>query len=181
MANIVVRWCGFNRDFLRDHHVETVSDLLAKGKELIERYFSLWEPDIDKILRQHRKYEKKRQCSSFYRPGERSYRKMVKECSTAEVLNELSKRLNHLSPYETKEKCFRRIPSPRIECAPFKSESTISIFLPPQHTLSHGNSNGKGVKYTPIFSHENFQHEMEKETKQTPLRETQLPNKGSEC
>ncbi len=84
------------RAFLRDHDITTVSDLLAKGKELFERYFSLWEPDIDKILRQRRKYEKKRQCSAFYRPGERSYRKMVIECSAAEVLKELSDRLKDL-------------------------------------------------------------------------------------
>ncbi len=30
----------------------TVSHLLAKGKELFERHFSLWEQDIEKILKQ---------------------------------------------------------------------------------------------------------------------------------
>src|SRR5208283_5091284 len=114
------------RAFLRDHEITAVSDLLSKGKELFERHYSLWEASIDKILRQRRKYEKKRQCSAFYRPGERSYRKMVNECSAAQVLLELSARLKDLTPYEIKEKCFRRIPSPRIEWAPFKRDTRAS-------------------------------------------------------
>ena len=145
----------FDRPFLKDHGIENVWDLLEKGKALMEGHLSLWEPDIHKILRQWRKYEKAKICAEFYRRSEKYYRKLVEECSAAEVLLDLSKKLKHLSPYEIKEKCFKRLPGPQIEQTPFKREQTIPRKDYPQDDLRSGHEEEKMGYKTPIFVHEN--------------------------
>jgi len=143
-----------NRDFLKAHGIETVSDLVDKGTGLVETHLSLWEPDIDKILRQRRKYERKRTCSDFYRRTPDYYRNLVDLCSAAEVLNDLSQKLKHISPYEIKEKCFKRVPGPRIEQAPFKRYPTIPRTESPQDNSTIEHHEGNTGPNPPIFMHE---------------------------
>ena len=153
-----------NRDFLKAHGIETVRDLLENGKALVERHFSLWEPDIGKILRQRRKYEKERECAELYRRTENYYRKLVQECSAAEVLKDLCMKLKHLSPYEIKEKCFKSIPGPKIEQTAFKRERRIDRIEIEQDNLSIENEEGKMRYNTPIFMHESSPKNVKKES-----------------
>jgi hypothetical protein len=144
----------FDRPFLKDHEIESVWDLLEKGKALMEGHLSLWEPDIDKILRQRHKYKNARRCAEFHRRTENYYRKLVATSSVAEVLANLCEKLKDLSPYEIKLKCFKRLPGPEIKQTPFKRERTIPRIEYLQDELSNGNDGAKMGSNTPIFMHE---------------------------
>ena len=85
--------------------------------------------------------------------SEKFYEKLVKGCCSAEVLLELEKRLP-LSPYEIKEKLFRRIAGPPITWAPFKREPRIPKFREIPVGLSYENRLQRSTKNRSIFLHE---------------------------
>jgi len=128
---------------------------------------SLWEPDIEKILRQRRKHEKKRKCSAFYRPSPKTYRDLVERCSAVEVMNELRKRLKHLTPYQIKEKCFKRIPGP-------DTKQTLPRTPHDQNVLSPENTDGKESKEAPVFLHDTPKKDQKKESSLTLEEKLQL-------
>ncbi|MFC1835944.1 hypothetical protein ACFL2Q_14700 [Thermodesulfobacteriota bacterium] len=97
--------------YLRRQRIVTISQLIEKMAELIRKSLSLRIYDLEKILRLRETYYKAGTCPRFHKPSKKSYEKLIKEKSSAEIQATLEERLKgHLSSYEIKIRTSREIP-----------------------------------------------------------------------
>lgn len=104
------------RKYLREQKIRRFDDLVRKATKLIPRHFSQWIVEPDRVERLKTKLREQGRGARFTRVGAKTEREWIESLSTAEYLDDLSRRIGSvMTQSQIKRAVCRRQTFPRID------------------------------------------------------------------